>query len=242
MPDGHYIRDTVWNILLADIRDGRFKDTDRLPTETELSAELGISRTQLRDALAILEQDGFISRRRGIGTVINRHVVDLNTRIDLEMEFGTMLRFAGYKSQAVLLGVEVKTNDEMIAEKLQVSLNTPILTVVKLMLADEKPAIFFIDYIAFSIIDDFSYTHADLEHNVFHFLETFCHEEVAYDLTGVKPIIADSRLSEILHIAEGDPILYLNEQAYNIENQVVLYSQEYYADGILDHTIFRRKI
>ena len=149
MPDGHYTRDTVWNILLADIRDGRFKNTDRLPTETELSAELGISRTQLRDALAILEQDGFISRRRGIGTVINRHVVDLNTRIDLEMEFGTMLRFAGYESQSVLLGVEVKTNDEMIADKLQVSLNTPILTAVKLMLADENPAIFFIDYIAF---------------------------------------------------------------------------------------------
>ncbi len=242
MTNGHYNRDTVWYALLADIREGRFKDCSKLPTETELSAELGISRTQLRDALAILEQDGFVSRRRGVGTVINRHIVNVDTRMDLEMEFDTMLRFAGYNSTPMLLGVEVKTNDAHIANKLEVSLNTPILTAVKLMLADERPAIFFIDYIAFSIINDFSYTHADLEHNVFHFLEKFCHEEVAYDLTEVKPIVADSRLSDILKIDVGDPLLYLEEQAFNIENKVVMYSQEYYPDGILKQTIFRRKI
>lgn len=48
-------------------RDGQ----DRLPPETELSAELGISRNTLREALARLEADGVVIRRRRAGTLIS---------------------------------------------------------------------------------------------------------------------------------------------------------------------------
>lgn len=44
--------------------------TMRLPRETELSAQLGISRNTLREALARLEANGVIERRRRLGTFI----------------------------------------------------------------------------------------------------------------------------------------------------------------------------
>lgn len=42
----------------------------RLPRETELSAQLGISRNTLREALARLEASGVVERRRRLGTFI----------------------------------------------------------------------------------------------------------------------------------------------------------------------------
>ena len=52
--------------LLYEMREGLYADCSRLPRETVLSEELGISRTQLRDALAELDREGFITRRHGV--------------------------------------------------------------------------------------------------------------------------------------------------------------------------------
>jgi len=238
----HFFYDSrsIWNVLLEDIRSGRYKE--KLPPETELAAELGISRTQLRDGLSVLEQDGFITRRRGIGTVINRHVVDVKTRLDLEVEFMTMVRLAGYESKMILISVEVRTDIPHIAEILGVSPTTPILTTSRLVTANGDPAIFCIDYISFSIIKNFSYTREDLSLPIFHFLEKFCSTNVVMDLTEVKPLLADEILSEKLKIPVGTPLLYLDEIAYNIDNQPVMYCQEYYKDGVMEHKILRKKI
>jgi len=85
--------------LLWQMREGRFSQCERLPRESVLAQLMGISRTQLRDSLALLEREGFISRRHGIGTVINRHVLDIQTRMDLEQEFMDMIRGGGLSSR-----------------------------------------------------------------------------------------------------------------------------------------------
>ena len=62
--------------LLADMKEGAYAHCERLPRESVLAEKLGISRTQLRDILASLEREGFITRRHGVGTIINRHVLE----------------------------------------------------------------------------------------------------------------------------------------------------------------------
>jgi GntR family transcriptional regulator len=51
---------------------GRFREGDRLPTEEQLAAMLGISRGTLRSALRRLESSGEIVRRQGSGTFVGR--------------------------------------------------------------------------------------------------------------------------------------------------------------------------
>ena len=45
---------TIRTILLEAMRTGPYADAAHLPPETELAQALGISRTQLRDTLAVL--------------------------------------------------------------------------------------------------------------------------------------------------------------------------------------------
>lgn len=42
----------------------------KLPSEQELSAQFSVSRQTLRQALAVLEQDGLIEKRRGSGSFL----------------------------------------------------------------------------------------------------------------------------------------------------------------------------
>ena len=70
---------TIRAQLLSAMKDGEFASCQRLPRESVLAESLGISRTQLRDILASLEREGFITRRHGVGTIINRHVCLLYT-------------------------------------------------------------------------------------------------------------------------------------------------------------------
>ena len=65
--------------ILDAILTGRFEN-DRLPSEDDLSKMLNVSRTTIRTALHSLEQDGIVTRRRAIGTTINRHVGSLDPR------------------------------------------------------------------------------------------------------------------------------------------------------------------
>ena len=55
---------TIRANLLSAMKNGEYANSERLPRENVLAEKLGISRTQLRDILASLEREGFITRRR----------------------------------------------------------------------------------------------------------------------------------------------------------------------------------
>ncbi|NLA82768.1 MAG: GntR family transcriptional regulator, partial [Clostridiaceae bacterium] len=217
-------------------------DHDLLPPEIELANDLGISRTQLRDGLAILEQNGFITRRRGVGAVINRHIVNINTRIDLELEFLDMVEQAGYVPGVKTLGNRIITGNKDIAEKLGVSPASMILAIEKVITADDKPAIFCIDHIAFEKIRRFDYSDEELSLPIFYFIENYCQTQIYMDITEIIPVNADEQLGELFNIPVGQALLYLDEIAYNDRNEIILYSKEYYVNGILNHYVLRKKI
>ena len=58
--------------LAERIADGDFRPGDKLPNEPELSKQLQVSRTTLREALRILSTRGLVEVRRGIGTFVTQ--------------------------------------------------------------------------------------------------------------------------------------------------------------------------
>ena len=75
--DAHHVRDLIWSTLSVD---GDVEVLSR--TEESLAKEYGVSRNAVRLALAMLANEGVVSRRRGIGTSI---VVDPVTRTAEDM-------------------------------------------------------------------------------------------------------------------------------------------------------------
>lgn len=73
---------SVYNQLFKMINEGNFPEGSRLPSEPELAKSLGISRTTLRQALSLLQDDGLVNNIRGKGNFIVN--AEPNNNIGLE--------------------------------------------------------------------------------------------------------------------------------------------------------------
>ena len=227
--------------LLNEMRQGLFAAARRLPPENELCSLLGVSRTQLRDSLAQLDREGFISRCHGVGTIINRHVLDIHTRMDIEVEFMDMVREAGFTPEARFLGAAVQPADPEVAEKLQVEEGAPCLHIGKLVTADGRGAIYCQDIIDCEKIRDNSYSDQVFVQPVFYFLQRFCGLIPMMDVTSIRAVAADEKLGEILGVTKGEPLLYMDEVDYDRDGGPILYARQYYVDGIIQHSLVRKK-
>ena len=64
-------------LLHQQIRSGRFRVGDTLPSEADLARLFGVSRIVVRQALEVLEDDGEIVRKQGKGTFVAEPKLDL---------------------------------------------------------------------------------------------------------------------------------------------------------------------
>src|SRR5215470_10850264 len=98
------------------IKQGKFPPGSQLPPEMELLQIMGISRTTLREALRILEEQRFIRKRRGLGTfVMERAILK-----DMSENFGIteMISQAGYKPGTRDFKIHLEQASKTLAEKL----------------------------------------------------------------------------------------------------------------------------
>ncbi len=232
---------SVRSRLLREMKEGAYRYSGKLPPEGVLAERLNISRTQLRDSLAQLEREGFISRHQGVGTVINRHVLAVPVRMDMEIEFFEMISQSGHEPSLLSSSYETIPANEVVASHLAITPGDAVLRVERLIGADGKPAIFCEDYIPGMLIKKKEYTQEDLKKPIFSFLKQFCGLEAHMDLTEVRPDVATAALAEIFQVPVGTPLLYLDELDYDKEGMPMLYSPQYYIGGVIQHTLLRMK-
>jgi GntR family transcriptional regulator, transcriptional repressor for pyruvate dehydrogenase complex len=70
--------------IAGEIRSGRLEPGARLPTEQELMAAMGVSRTVVREAVAALRAEGLVTTRQGSGAFVAADASRVPFRIDPE--------------------------------------------------------------------------------------------------------------------------------------------------------------
>ena len=227
--------------LIREMKSGAWANATQLPRESELANIMGISRTQLRDILAVLECEGFITRRHGVGTLINRHVLQLPVRMDMELEFMDMIHAGGHTpSVAFTRSTEAPATAEE-AGKLHLAEGTNLLKVQKLCTADKKPAIYCEDMFDASLLRA-PVTEQSLRAPVFQLLQDNCRLNCFMDIARLKPMVADAELADILQLAPGTPVLYIEEVDYDVDGNPILLSRQYFVSDYFQHNIIRKRL
>ena len=227
--------------LIAAMRSGEYASCRCLPPEKDLSEKLGISRTMLRDVLGALDREGFITRRHGVGTIINRHVLAVPCRMDIEVEFLDMIRESGFDAALARVDCADGYADPKIAQALDIAPGDSVLRVTRLCTADGRPAIYCEDVIPQCLIKE-PYITDDLKNPIFNFLQDKCGVSAYMDITDIRPVVADAALAEVFQIQAGAPLLNMEEVDFDCDGKPVFYSNQYFVDGVFRHTVMRKKL
>jgi len=125
--------------LLSMIETGRVHPGDRLGTERELAAQLSVSRSTMRQALAVLAQSGVVRRvpGRAGGTFVAHVKVDR----DLSVTVGVpeYLRRQGFVAGTQVLSATMASADDLTAKGLSVQPRSLVVDIVRIRLADGVP-------------------------------------------------------------------------------------------------------
>ena len=125
--------------LLDRIEHGLLRPGERLGAERELAAEIGVSRSTVRQALAVLESAGAVRRipGRGGGTFVRAQKVER----DLSRVVGVpaLLRAQGMTSGSRIMSTAIEQADEETAMALELGPGAYVVDVVRIRLADGLP-------------------------------------------------------------------------------------------------------
>jgi GntR family transcriptional regulator len=232
---------TIRDKLAQRISSGAIAPGDRLPTEPALAAELGVSRATLREALRSLEEDGFVSRRRGAGTYAT-HRPRLRNNLDVNFGVTAMIRATGMTPGTERARTSQEQADADEAHELDLDPGDPISVLERVRTADERPVVFSRDVVP-SVRIGIRALEAIGDGSIYDLLaraDRGAGGAVEHGIVSIEPSRADRLLAKALEIKVGAPLLYLRQVDYDREGTPLLLSHEHHVADAFEFSVVRR--
>lgn len=236
-------RKTLTEIALQQLRQailgGTFRPGSRLPTEAELCEILGVSRTVVREALRVLEDDGLVARRHGVGTFVRNHSILKN----LNVNFGItdMIESAGLKAGTSHLALQKEAADQEKAEQLRVPVGTPLVTIERVRTADGRPVVFSLDTVSEALIQRAGFDpQLLLSESIYNLLQTSLGQVIDYGIARLMPVASPRHVAERLQLPPDALALYIVQTDYSSSDEPLVYSCEYHLPDAFDFVVWRR--
>jgi DNA-binding GntR family transcriptional regulator len=131
------LRHSLAEELRARILAGEWRPGERLPSEPELARRRFVSRSSMRAAITVLEEDGFVSRKHGSGTYVSHRPALPN---DLGRNFGvsSMIARSGMLPGSVEESAGAVPAPAAVAEALGVEEGTLVSSLRRVRTADGR--------------------------------------------------------------------------------------------------------
>lgn len=190
--------------LTERIESGEIGVGDRLPSEADLVADFGVSRTTARRALDELRRQGLVRREPGRGTFLASP--RLRSNLAYLHSFSEEIERWGYTPGTRLISREERTADEEVAAQLGVEVGEAVLFVRRLRLADERPIFVCDSHLAvsrFPALNDADYAAVSLSR----LFEERTGRRVEHARQWIGAAAADADVAALLEIQPGVPVL-----------------------------------
>ena len=126
----------LYSVLKERIIDGTYKVGEILPSESDMIEEFGVSRITIRRALSDLENDGYIEKRKGKGSIVLR--MRLERPLTVFNSFSGDAIARGDRPGSIVLSLDRMLAGVHVAEKLGISSSDEVYALIRLRLLNGR--------------------------------------------------------------------------------------------------------
>lgn len=226
------LADQVEDLLRGRIREGVYAPGERMPSESEFSTELGVSRATVRTVLAKLAVNGLILRKQGDGTYVNARVQKISAHLGNVWDFICLIESNGFTPsiQFISSKVRVATNEE--AQMLSVAPGEQLLSLQRLFRADETPVIMTHNIFPLSLLR-VPVEKVDGSLHIRDILQNYFSQQIAFVITDIHAKRAGKETSDLLKVSPDKVMLALDVSFYSKDCVLLSIGANYFDDTVL---------
>ncbi len=224
----------IQNVIRKQIESAQLKPGDLVASERELARTHDVSLMTARHALAGLEHEGLVERRRGAGTFVASPKIHFNKL----MSYTEHMSSRGLLPRTRVLVAKVIEHEAEIAARLGLTATENLVKVERLRLTGEEPFALETCYLP---AKDFSkMVNAPLgRSSLFGILEHDYGVELAYADEEVNATAAEAKIADLLDLPHGAPVLRIRQVIYSSKGNPTIYVVGFYRSE--RHTLFIRR-
>ncbi len=213
----------IQSVIRRRIEAGQLKPGDAVASERELARVHQVSLMTARHALAGLEREGVVERRRGAGTFVSSPKIHFNKL----MSYTEHMASRGLTPVSKVLFAKVIDQQEEIAARLSLPATSPLVRIERLRLTEDDPFALEISYLPgqeFAGLLDAPLSRSSL----FGILKHEYGVELAYADEEIDAIAADGYNADLLAVPSGAPLLRIRQVAYSTKGKAIMYTVGFY--------------
>jgi GntR family transcriptional regulator len=213
----------IQNAIRKRIDSGQLHPGDAVASERDLAKIHEVSLMTARHALASLERDGIVERRRGIGTFVAAPKIHFNKLMSYTEQMASRSLTAASK----VLFAKVIDNEPEAAARLSLPPTSSVIKLERLRHAAGEPFALETCHLSaaeFPGLLDFPVGRDSL----FGILERNYKVELGYADEEIDATAADPRIAELLGVPRRDPLLRIRQVIYSTKGQAIMYVLGFY--------------
>ncbi|MFN0084308.1 MAG: GntR family transcriptional regulator [Blastocatellia bacterium] len=226
------------NLLLEKINSGSFGPGDRLPTESDLIRQYGVSRITVRQALTSLVEEGLIERRQGRGTF----VAERKTR---RRTFEGPIHLTGSLDEVIAMGLDTPVkvlemhrieSDQHEAELLGLQPGEPVYRIKRLRIREGKPHSLIVNYLPAEIGGRF--TRQELAAgSLLRKIEAKFGLRLKDAKQHITAALADPYVAGMLEVRIGSPLLSIERTVYTEQGRPAEFVHSLSRSDLFSYTV-----
>ncbi len=221
----------IYQVIERDLRvailEGRLKQGDMIPSETELSAKYKVTRMTVRQAINNLLVDGYIYRHKGRGTFVtfNKKEIDQESRTPFFSFTKEMIGINDVVTTTVI-NFKIVLADEIIAKRLQINIDGECYYIERIRQSNNIPLVYERLYLPKCLYGELT---EDIFYGSFHdYVQNKLNFRIRNCESAIEARAVGQKVAELLHQTIGEPALYMSSTTYLENGRAFMYTRQYF--------------